>query len=195
MNEDNLTKEKILHAARELFHETRNFNKITVRNIAKRAGVGVGLINYHFQTKENLFSLIIGENMKSFVNKMYEGKIDGQNSLERLKTMLKENAAIALKHYWVSKKGVEIEMKGGNKNTIKNLLPVLKKLFPALHDEKQLKLLAYQLLVPLQIALIYPEAIQEELDFDIFNDDERNATIERMVDNIINTFENPGAKL
>lgn len=47
-----------------------NASEITTRDIAEKAGVGNGLINYHFQTKENLIAIcvqrIIGQVVKRF---------------------------------------------------------------------------------------------------------------------------------
>ena len=46
-------KEQIINAAIDLIKETNgSIDKITIRQIAKRAGVGVGLINYHFQSNQ-----------------------------------------------------------------------------------------------------------------------------------------------
>ena len=50
-------KEKIIHATIDLIKKYGDTSKITVRDIAASAGVGIGLINYHFQTKDNLISL------------------------------------------------------------------------------------------------------------------------------------------
>ncbi len=53
-------KEKILQAAMELIRVSAgDINTITIRAIAEKAGIGVGLINYHFQNKENLITLCV----------------------------------------------------------------------------------------------------------------------------------------
>lgn len=57
-----MTKEKIVSAARRLF-EQKGYDKTSVRDIATLADVNVALINYHFQSKENLFLAIIEESM------------------------------------------------------------------------------------------------------------------------------------
>jgi len=50
-------RERILTAAMALIHEGNgDVAALTTRAIAQRAGVGVGLINYHFQSKENLIT-------------------------------------------------------------------------------------------------------------------------------------------
>ena len=47
-------KTKIIHATKDFLDQGVDPDKITVRKIAEQAGVGVGLINYHFQTRDNL---------------------------------------------------------------------------------------------------------------------------------------------
>lgn len=49
------TKEKIIEKTIELIRESNGLKEnITIRKIAEKAKVGVGLINHHFGTKENL---------------------------------------------------------------------------------------------------------------------------------------------
>ncbi|MBT1706224.1 TetR/AcrR family transcriptional regulator [Chryseosolibacter indicus] len=55
-----MTRDKILHAARELFEE-KGFDATTVRDIANKAEVNVALINYHFGSKELLLTTLIDE--------------------------------------------------------------------------------------------------------------------------------------
>jgi AcrR family transcriptional regulator len=52
------TKEKLLDAAECLFAR-RGFEEVSIRELATEAGVNVAAVNYHFQTKENLFREVI----------------------------------------------------------------------------------------------------------------------------------------
>ena len=53
-------KDKIMDVTIDLIKEADgNVDKITIREIAKRAGIGVGLINYHFQSKKNLVDICV----------------------------------------------------------------------------------------------------------------------------------------
>ncbi|MCU1682011.1 MAG: TetR family transcriptional regulator [Amycolatopsis sp.] len=60
------SKAKILEAAREAFTE-RGYDSATIRDIAKRADVAVGLVLRHFTTKQELFLAAFPgpENLKS----------------------------------------------------------------------------------------------------------------------------------
>lgn len=53
-------KEALIQAATALIEEKGdNLNEITVREICKRAGVGLGLLNYHFGNKDKLIEVCV----------------------------------------------------------------------------------------------------------------------------------------
>ncbi|HVV02272.1 MAG TPA: TetR/AcrR family transcriptional regulator, partial [Verrucomicrobiae bacterium] len=51
------TRSRILDVAEELFAE-QGFNRVSIRDITKRAGVNLAAINYHFGSKEDLIAAI-----------------------------------------------------------------------------------------------------------------------------------------
>lgn len=59
--------EKIIQAARKLFTE-RGFDSVKTRDIAAEAGINLALLNYYFRSKENLFEIIMKENMTRFMD-------------------------------------------------------------------------------------------------------------------------------
>lgn len=55
MNSDETcARDRLLHAAAEVFGEC-GYKGATVRDICRRAGVGIALVNYHFRDKEGLY--------------------------------------------------------------------------------------------------------------------------------------------
>lgn len=53
-------KETIIKAATELIEENKgDMTKVTARAIAAKSGVALGLINYHFKSKENLIEICV----------------------------------------------------------------------------------------------------------------------------------------
>ena len=53
-------KEAIIQATITLIEEKgEHFEEITVRDICKNAGVGLGLVNYHFGSKEKLIEMCV----------------------------------------------------------------------------------------------------------------------------------------
>ena len=79
-----MTKDKILQAARKLFEE-KGFDSTTVREIAAKAGVNVALINYHFGSKETLLTDLIEEMAVATHIKLTDINKSSANPEEKLK--------------------------------------------------------------------------------------------------------------
>ncbi len=58
------TEQKIFDAATELFLE-KGVDRTSVREIATKAGINLALMNYYFRSKENLFSSIFSQLVKT----------------------------------------------------------------------------------------------------------------------------------
>jgi TetR/AcrR family transcriptional regulator, regulator of cefoperazone and chloramphenicol sensitivity len=52
------TRTRLLEAAGEIFAE-QGFHDATIRDICERAGANVAAVNYHFQSKENLYTSVL----------------------------------------------------------------------------------------------------------------------------------------
>jgi len=88
---EQVTKQLIIDTAKALLEQTDEVEKITIRQIAERASVGIGLINYHFKSKDNLLSIAIGDTMAKII--LAFSKSDSYADLspiEKLKAMIKE---------------------------------------------------------------------------------------------------------
>ncbi len=60
------TEQKIKEAARKLF-TSKGFAAVTTRDIAVEAGINQALLHYYFRSKENLFEIIMLENLSLFI--------------------------------------------------------------------------------------------------------------------------------
>ncbi len=70
------SKQAIMEASMKLM-ETKDFNSITIREIAVEAGVNVAAVNYHFGNKTRLFNLLMGkywDEMMAFYRELLEVK-------------------------------------------------------------------------------------------------------------------------
>jgi len=63
---DSSTEEKIKDAAHIVFTK-KGFAATRTRDIAEEAGLNLALLNYYFRSKENLFDIIMKENMQRFL--------------------------------------------------------------------------------------------------------------------------------
>jgi AcrR family transcriptional regulator len=65
-DKDGSTEEKIKEAARKLFTE-RGYDAVKTRDIAAEAGINLALLNYYFRGKENLYEMVMLDNMQQFI--------------------------------------------------------------------------------------------------------------------------------
>lgn len=80
-------KEAIIRATIELIEENAgHLEEITVREICKRADVGLGLVNYHFKNKDKLIEQCVERMINGLSNgfRIYERK---QKDLRLLKSL------------------------------------------------------------------------------------------------------------
>jgi AcrR family transcriptional regulator len=90
------TREKIVKAAIECFSE-HGFNGASTRDIAKAAGVGQGLITYHFDSKETLWKAAVTE-LYDNIPVAPEFDPDSITSAEQARDMLFEYARLYAEH-------------------------------------------------------------------------------------------------
>ena len=78
-------KEAIIQAAIDLINEKgEEMNTITVREICRKANVGLGLVNYHFGNKDRLIELCV-ERMVSDIVDIFRSIQEKQRSFLPLK--------------------------------------------------------------------------------------------------------------
>lgn len=179
-------RERIISAAIEILYEVSDIEKITVRQIAERANVGIGTINYHFNSKDNLLSFAIGEVMANRVNEFLKPqKNSNLDPVENLKTMLKEVCRVAV----ANKKLVQFMLakiiSDGDMKTPLYFMPFLKEVFRNEKEEIELRVIALQILQPIQLAGISPASFLMYSGVDFYDENDRNKFIDMLVNNVI----------
>ena len=70
-------KETIIDATTELIEQSGgDINTITARSIAEKSGVALGLINYHFESKENLIAVCVQRIINKVLMRFSPDKMD-----------------------------------------------------------------------------------------------------------------------
>jgi AcrR family transcriptional regulator len=70
-------KELIINATTQLIEQSNgNINGITTRAIAEKSGVALGLVNYHFKSKESLIALCVQRIINTMLMKFSPDKTD-----------------------------------------------------------------------------------------------------------------------
>lgn len=184
-NKEQVTQQLIIDTAKALLEETDDIEKITVRQIAERANVGIGLINYYFKSKDNLLSIAIGDTMAKII--LDFSKSDNYTDLspvEKLKVMLKELYTLTDKKEKLMRFVVSSDIMNGNMQTPLHLIPLLKQILGDKKDDMELRILALQILYPIQVTGLNRDAFYMYSGIDVSDKEQRN----RFIDNLINNL-------
>ncbi len=182
-------RERILQAALELLSEEADPDRITTRQIAERARVGIGLINYHFQSKDNLLQLAVAR-VAGDIADVWQQLLDPSipDPLERLKSMLKANAKAALDNYKFARIAISYDLLHGNMEVPQVLLPVLREIYGRGKDEQDLKVIALMLVATMQLIFIRHAVFRKYAGVDVFNAAQRDRWIDLMLENLIHSI-------
>ena len=179
-------KSRIIKSALEILNEEQNPDKITVRKIADRAGVGIGLINYHFQTKDKLLHEAVAVTMAAMADDWRKtGRNSELNPPQRLKLMLKQLTDFGMNYYHILKIAVGYEVLHGDLEVPLYILPLLREIFGRERDELALRIMAFQIIIGMQVILLRGEAFQKYAGIDIFDAKQRDEALDILIDNII----------
>jgi AcrR family transcriptional regulator len=187
MNNSELdAKTRIVKATMDILNEIHDIDKITVRQIAEKANVGVGLVNYHFRTKENLIQQAIGTTMGKMADTLNMLDVNMADTPEKkLKTMLKKLSDFGVQYSKFMKVSIAYELQYGNMQAPLYLVPVLREIFGKQKDEIEIRIIALQILTTMQSVYLRSTEFQLYTGMDINNAIQRNKLIDMLVDNVI----------
>jgi AcrR family transcriptional regulator len=178
-------KRKLLEAAASLLEATENPDDVTVRKIAEMAGVGVGLINYYFESRDQLIHEAIAMKMVSLASFIENHDEYRNNPVQYLKNLLISMSDIGMKDRKLNKVSAEYELLNGDFSVCLYLLPALREIYNGKKSETELRLLAYQIIIPFQSIYIRQQAFHMYSGINIENKNERDYLIGSIVDNLI----------
>jgi AcrR family transcriptional regulator len=183
---DQEAKNRILRVTGEMLDKGEDPDKLTVRKIAEQSGVGIGLINYHFGSKNGLLSTVIGEAMaKLATDYAGSGNYANISPQEKLKLMLKNLYKLGEQYEKQIKFQITQDIIGGDMTASLFLVPVLKEILNNSKDELELRLIAAQILIPLQVASINTNEFYNFSGVDLRDSEQRDELINKLVDNLL----------
>ena len=163
-------KEAITQATIKLIEEKgEHLDEVTVREICKRAGVGLGLVNYHFGNKDQLIERMINGTVEHFQN--IREKTDGFTPFEKLTYLGNITLDFLFEHYAISKISVLTDMQSPKENdntyrTYAAYLPLVAACRPDL-DEAAIRRKTLYLITVMQQMFLRYEIISQILGIDL----------------------------
>lgn len=179
-------KKAILDATIQLIQESAgNTEALTIRAIAERGNVGVGLINYHFQTKENLIEMSVQKIIGEVISKFRPDTKENLSHLEQLKSVVKSVADFLAMQSSVS----QISILGDYKTpkASDNTMQTVKGFSLSLQDtrpEKESTLQLFMLTSVLQAVFLRRDLSKELFGYDYNDKTQRDKLIDAVMDHM-----------
>lgn len=191
-------KEAIIEATISLINEKEDHvEEITMREISRRAGVGLGLINYHFESKEKLIETCVEKIVNGIVEKfcLIGEQTNGGTPFEKLDYLGNMTLTFLFEHQAVSKISMLSDMRlpqktDNTQRTIEAYIPLVAECRPD-WDEEKVRQMTFCLISSMQSAFLRHEMLLQTQGINLKNVQERKAFHTKMLKNIIGT---PAAK-
>lgn len=176
--------EAIISATTELIEQSDgNINAITARAIADKSNVALGLINYHFESKENLITVciqrIINKVLMNFApDKIDYNQDDGLTDKERLISFAQQTYDFLFENYSIIKISILSDFKDYKPkcNSVYTQLGFKYALRGNISENKK-QLIAFSLTSIMQNAFLTGENSKEIIGYNLTNKTERDLFI------------------
>lgn len=183
MDKNENVKNRIIEATTELIEQHNgNISEITARMIAKKADIGLGLINYHFGSKEKLITecvqRIIGKVVTGFqMPKQYE------SDKERLTACATYVFDFLFEHSAISRVSIlgDLQNYTENCNSVFTQRGFSLSLKNAISNEDK-SMFVFILTAAMQVAFLGSETVKQLLGYDFTKNEDRAAYISKLID-------------
>jgi len=162
-----VVKERLIAAATSLLSLTEDPASITVRQIANKAQANQAMINYYYGSKNDLIQQaihrLLQDTMQSWQN-MTDLSLPPRQKLEQMLLTLSD---LMVQYGSFAKASIRHELTKGEIVTPVYILPVLKEIFADSKAEKELKIMAYQIISFMQLIFLRAEGFLKYTGADI----------------------------
>ncbi len=185
-------KDSIIKATIALIEEKgEDIDKITMREICKKAEVGLGLINYHFENKDKLITLCVEKIINGIVDKFTLIREQTKDCIpyEKLDCLGNMTLTFLFEHYAIAKISIMTDMRTPKENdnthrTYLAFLPLVAGCRPD-WDNDRIKRATYCLITTMQQAFLRHEIILLTQGINLNNSEERKLYHSQMLKDIL----------
>lgn len=178
------TKEKIIEQTICLIKEANgDVEQITMRKIAERSGIGVGLANHYFQSKENLIEVCVQSIIQEVIGAFNPALAENANPIETTKCVAKQVMGFLMENPQISRVSIldDLKQPKATDNTMKTVLGFGRRLSGGQLTDTQ-KLQAFMITAVLQEAFLRKDLFKESFGVDFYDKEQRDEFIDRLVE-------------
>ena len=178
------TKENIIQQTISLIKETNGAAEdITIRKIAERAGVGVGLINHYFQSKDHLIEVCVQTIISEVINSFRPEACESNEPIEITKCVAKQVMDFLMDNKQISRVSILSDLKQPSvtDNTMKTVLSFAKSLSGGQLTDKHL-ISSFMIISVLQEAFLRMGILKECIGVDFNSKEQRDNFIDYIIE-------------
>jgi AcrR family transcriptional regulator len=185
------TKDKIIDVTIKLLKKEKEVTKVSMRKIASEADIAVSVINYHFQTKQNLINKAVDQYINQVISE--SSNISDFNELtieEQIRVRIKDATNFIANNPGVSRVSVLNDLNNPNINDnssklFQSILKQLEEYYQDRLDEVQLKILVQQQIATVQEIFLRHEIFKEQTGLDFYDEKDRQQIVDTLIDQIL----------
>lgn len=179
-----ITKEKLIKATTMLMENVDDPLKVTSREIANTAGVNVAMINYCFESRENLIYEVFQSQYKSFLNnsnviELIESDLSPKELLKELHFIV---AKCLVEHYKFTKAITGFVLFKRDLSQESFSFPYVYKHFNGTKSVKECKFIAYEMSTMMQLIIYRIDDFKRDMDINLYDMDELKKYIDLRID-------------
>ncbi len=187
----NNAREKIIQTTTQLIKEFEDISQITIRDIAVKSEVGSGLINYHFQTKDNLIGICVLRIISQFIEeieKLYDNLY--MAPIDKLKHVFKAKCDFIVANPIISKTSMILDLSAAalGDNTDQSSMvhyKVLKEIYGDRKTDSELFIILHEMMSSIQVSFLRNDVIKVRTEIDFFNKNQRERYLDDLIDRVI----------
>jgi len=184
-------RERIMDVTIELIQKYGDTNMITIREIASSAEVGVAMINYHFQTKDNLINMCIMKMIQSTIGQLelYSQNAD-LNPLDKIRELGKGIAAFMVSNPGFSKISMTNDIISASESDnsaqiIKMLFPLVKEIYGDKKSDQEVSFMLHMLVSSIVLGFLRQDVLKPLMALDFKDTKQRDDFVEFCISQIL----------
>lgn len=186
MTKAEITKDNIIQQTIGLIKESDGSTEnITMRKIAQRAGIGVGLANHYFTSKECLIETCVQTIIREVISSFRPESCESEEPIEITKCVAKQVMDFLMDNPQISRLSIlgDLKQPKAMDNTMKTVMGFGRQLSGGQMTAKHM-LNSYMITSALQAAFLRKDLMQENFGIDFYDKQQRD----QLIDSIVGRF-------
>lgn len=166
--------------------------KITIREICSRVGVGAGLINYHFQTKDNLIAQCVQRMIETVISQTGEvyRALPDVSPEEKLRIMAKYTCSFLAENENLSRISILTDFTfpkatDNTAQTAKAFAPLIKQSLPGAVSNQEVMRRTMKMVLTLQAFFLRGTVLKGETELDFDQKEQREQIVDMVIDSCL----------